>query len=78
MAMALTASVKYLPVTKAGIGSGIVNASRYIGQAIGMALLITILNANINTAKDNIRHDAYVQIDKHNLSSSVKKLQKLK
>lgn len=76
MAMALTASVKYLPVTKAGIGSGIVNASRYIGQAIGMALLITILNANINTAKDNIRHDAYVQIDKHNLSSSVKKVAK--
>ena len=76
MAMALTASVKYLPVTKAGIGSGIVNASRYIGQAIWMALLITILNANINTAKDNIRHDAYVQIDKHNLSSSVKKVAK--
>uniref|UniRef100_UPI00258462CE MFS transporter n=1 Tax=Streptococcus sp. TaxID=1306 RepID=UPI00258462CE len=72
MAMALTASVKYLPVSKAGIGSGIVNASRYIGQAIGMALLVTILNANINTAKDNIRHDAYVQIDKHQLSNSVK------
>nr|WP_205395659.1 MFS transporter [Streptococcus lutetiensis] len=76
MAMALTASVKYLPVSKAGIGSGIVNASRYIGQAIGMALLVTILNANINTAKDNIRHDAYVQIDKHNLSDSVKKVAK--
>lgn len=76
MAMALTASVKYLPVIKAGIGSGIVNASRYIGQAIGMALLVTILNANINTAKDNIRHDAYVQIDKHNLSNSVKKVAK--
>ncbi|SDI64268.1 MFS transporter [Streptococcus equinus] len=72
MAMALTASVRYLPVSKAGIGSGIVNASRYIGQAIGMVLLVTILNANINTAKDNIRHDAYVQIDKHQLSNSVK------
>ncbi|WP_057490004.1 MDR family MFS transporter [Streptococcus orisasini] len=76
MAMALTASVKYLPVTKAGIGSGIVNASRYIGQAIGMALLVTILNANINTAKDNIRHAAYAQIDKHQLSDSVKKVAK--
>lgn len=76
MAMALTASVKYLPVTKAGIGSGIVNAARYIGQAVGMALLVTILNANINIAKDNIRHDAYAQIDKHNLSDSVKKVAK--
>ena len=43
MAMSLTSSVKYLPINKAGIGSGIVNASRYVGQAIGMALLVTIL-----------------------------------
>lgn len=77
MAMSMTASVRYLPVIKAGIGSGIVNASRYIGQEIGMALLVTILNANINTARDNIRHYAYVQIDKHVLSDSVKSVVKM-
>lgn len=77
MGMFMTASVRYLPVIKAGIGSGIVDASRYIGQEIGMALLVTILNANINTARDNIRHYAYVQIDKHVLSDSVKSVVKM-
>ena len=74
MAMSLTSSVKYLPVTKTGIGSGIVNASRYIGQALGIALLVTILNGNINTAKTNIKDTAYHQIDRHVLSSKVKKV----
>lgn len=77
MVMSMTASVRYLPVIKAGIGSGIVDASRYIGQEIGMVLLVTILNANINTARDNIRHYAYVQIDKHVLSDSVKSVVKM-
>ena len=58
MAMSLTSSVKYLPINKAGIGSGIVNASRYIGQAIGMALLVTILNSNVNIAKTQIKETA--------------------
>ena len=58
MAMSLTSSVKYLPINKAGIGSGIVNASRYVGQAIGMALLVTILNSNANFAKTQIKETA--------------------
>ncbi len=74
MAMALTSSVKYLPVNKAGIGSGIVNASRYIGQALGMALLVTMLNTNLNTANSQIKETAYEQIDSHVLSTSVKKV----
>ena len=71
MAMALTSSVKYLPVNKAGIGSGIVNASRYIGQAIG-----TILNSNVNIAKTQIKETAYNQIEKRVLSTDVKKVAK--
>ena len=76
MAMALTSSVKYLPVNKTGIGSGIVNASRYIGQAVGMALLVTILNSNVNTAKVQIKETAYTQIDERVLSTQVKKVAK--
>lgn len=76
MAMALTSSVKYLPVNKAGVGSGIVNASRYIGQAIGMALLVTILNSNVNVAKTQIKETAYNQIEKRVLSTDVKKVAK--
>lgn len=76
MAMAVTSSVKYLPVNKTGIGSGIVNASRYIGQAVGMALLVTILNSNVNTAKVQIKETAYTQIDERVLSTQVKKVAK--
>lgn len=76
MAMSLTSSVKYLPINKAGIGSGIVNASRYIGQAISMALLVTILNSNVNIAKTQIKETAYNQIEKWVLSTDVKKVAK--
>ena len=76
MAMSLTSSVKYLPINKSGIGSGIVNASRYIGQAIGMALLVTILNSNVNVAKTQIKETAYNQIEKRVLSTDVKKVAK--
>lgn len=76
MAMAVTSSVKYLSVNKTGIGSGIVNASRYIGQAVGMALLVTILNSNVNTAKVQIKETAYTQIDERVLSTQVKKVAK--
>lgn len=76
MAMALTASVKYLPVNKTGIGSGIVNAARYIGQALGMAILVSLLSANVNTAKNSIRSDAYRQINKSHVSSQVKSVAK--
>ena len=76
MAMSLTSSVKYLPINKAGIGSGIVNASRYVGQAIGMALLVTILNSNANFAKTQIKETAYNQIEKRVLSTGVKKVAK--
>ena len=66
MAMSLTSSVKYLPINKAGIGSGIVNASRYI----------TILNSNVNIAKTQIKETAYNQIEKRVLSTNVKKVAK--
>lgn len=71
-AIAMTSSVKYLPVNKTGIGSGIVNAARYVGQALGMAILVTILNNNVITAKNNIRDTAYTQINERVLSPRVK------
>lgn len=73
-AIAMTSSVKFLPVNKTGIGSGIVNAARYVGQAIGMALLVTILNGNITTAKNRIQETAYTQISKRALSPHVKEV----
>lgn len=73
-AIAMTSSVKFLPVDKTGIGSGVVNAARYIGQALGMALLVTILNNSVITAKNNVRTVAYNQISERILSHHVKKV----
>lgn len=73
-AISLTSSVKFLPVQKTGIGSGVVNAARYVGQAVGMALLVTLLNNNVVNAKDSIRDTAYTQIQERNLSPEVKKV----
>ncbi|KRN13188.1 permease [Fructilactobacillus fructivorans] len=73
-AISLAASVKFLPLSKNGIGSGVVNAARYVGQCLGMAILVTLLNANVNTAKNNIRHTAYNQIRVSVLSNHVKQV----
>lgn len=75
-AIAMTSSVKFLPIDKTGIGSGIVNAARYIGQALGMALLVTILNNSVITAKNNVRTVATNQINERVLSRHVKKVAK--
>ena len=72
-AMSYTSSVKFLPVSKNGIGSGIVNAARYVGQCLGMAILVTLLNTNVTNAKRNVRHTAYREINTAVLSPNVKK-----
>ena len=54
--VSLVASVRYLPKNKSGIGSGIVNAARQIGTCLGIAVLVTVLDTNIDTAKTQIHH----------------------
>ncbi|MCR3758861.1 DHA2 family efflux MFS transporter permease subunit [Clostridium felsineum] len=63
---ALSSSVKYIPKEKSGMGSGIINAARQIGSCIGIAILVSILNGNVSTAKDNIREDAISYINNRN------------
>lgn len=72
-AMSVTSAIKYIPESKSGIGSGIVNAARYVGQCIGMAVLVTLLNQNVITAKDNIRKTADHEINTHVLSPDVRR-----
>lgn len=54
--VSMVASVRYLPKNKSGIGSGIVNAARQIGTCLGIAILVTVLDTNIDTAKTQIHH----------------------
>lgn len=62
----ISSSIKYLPKEKSGIGSGIMNAFRQIGTCIGIAIMVSILNTNVSTAKDNIKSAAVVSINTQN------------
>lgn len=70
--VSLVASVKYLPQNKSGIGSGIVNAARQIGTCLGVAILVTVLDANVTSAKNEIKLNSLQFIDKQQLSTKVK------
>ncbi|QEA59383.1 DHA2 family efflux MFS transporter permease subunit [Leuconostoc koreense] len=74
--VSFVSSVRHLPKSKTGIGSGITNASRQIGTCLGMAVLVTVLNANISTAKSHIQHHSVAIINRKNLSPNVKKTAK--
>lgn len=63
---ALSSSVKFIPKEKSGMGSGIINAARQIGSCIGIAILVSILNGNVSTAKDNIKNNVISYINNKN------------
>jgi len=65
-------SVKHLPQAKTGTGSGIANSARQIGMCLGIAVLVTILNANVATAKNNIRDTAIAAVNSKNMSDTVR------
>ena len=70
--VSLVASVRYLPKNKSGIGSGIVNAARQIGTCLGIAVLVTVLDTNIDTARTQIHHDSDQIVTEKVLSPHVK------
>ena len=70
--VSLVASVRYLPKNKSGIGSGIVNAARQIGTCLGIAVLVTVLDTNIDTAKTQIHHASDQIVTEKVLSPYVK------
>ncbi len=70
----IVSSVKYLPKEKAGMGSGIINAARQIGACLGIAVLVTLLNTHIQTAKAQIQQKSTNIITQKNVSPHVKKI----
>lgn len=68
----LISSIKHLPTEKSGIGSGIVNAARQIGTCLGIALLVSVLNTNVSSAKNSIKSNAEALIQKSNIDDTVK------
>ena len=68
----MVSSIKHLPAEKSGIGSGVVNSARQIGTCIGIALLVSVLNNNVATAKNNISSDAVSSVNHSGIIDSVK------
>ena len=52
--ISIVSSLNHLPKEKSGIGSGIVNAARQIGTCLGIALLVTVLDTQIEQAKRQV------------------------
>ncbi|MCP0887383.1 MFS transporter [Ligilactobacillus sp. WILCCON 0076] len=72
--LSLVSAVKYIPETKAGIASGIINAARQLGTCLGIALLVGILNSNIKNNIQSIQNSALEDIKIGQLSPTVKKV----
>lgn len=70
----MVSSIKHLPEEKSGIGSGIVNAARQIGTCIGIALLVSVLNSNVSTAKEDIKENAIAEVNKSNIIKPAKEI----
>lgn len=68
----LVSAIKHLPEKKSGIASGVVNAARQIGTCIGIALLVSVLNSNVQAAKTEIKNDAIAEVNKSNIDVSIK------
>lgn len=71
-AISVTSAIN-IPESKSEIGSGIVNAARHVGQCIGMAVLVTLLNQNVIAVKDNIKRTANHESNTHVLSPGVRR-----
>jgi len=70
----LVSSCKFIPQTKAGSASGIVNAARQIGTCLGIALLVGMMTHNVDIAKSSIESSAIDNINNANISDSVKEV----
>ena len=71
-AQSIVTAVKHLPVEKSGMASGVVNSMRQIGTCLGIAILVTLLDANITTARSTIESTALQTVSQSSLAPSVK------
>lgn len=54
--LSIVSAVQFIPQVKAGIASGMVNAARQLGTCLGIALLVGMMNHNIDKAKIQVEH----------------------
>ncbi len=74
--LALISAVQYIPEEKAGIASGMVNAGRQLGTCLGIALLVGLLNNNIDYSFQQTQSYSIKVIEKSNISDPLKQISK--
>ncbi|MFT8872263.1 MAG: MFS transporter [Sporolactobacillus sp.] len=60
--LSIVSAVQFIPQAKAGMASGIVNAARQLGTCLGIALLVGMMNHNIDVAKVQIEQQAMASL----------------
>lgn len=60
--LSIVSAVQFIPESKAGIASGIVNAARQLGTCLGIAILVGTMTHNINLEKESIRRESIQQV----------------
>lgn len=66
----ISSAIKHLPIEKSGMASGIINAGRQIGTCIGVAILVSLLNSNVDNAAVNIKNNLKYEITGNKILSS--------
>lgn len=72
--LSIVSAVQFVPESKAGIASGIVNAARQLGTCLGIALLVGTMSHNVDMAKKNIKNQAAVEVTSKKLPSNISDL----
>lgn len=70
--LSIVSAVQYIPQTKAGIGSGIVNAARQLGTCLGIALLVGLTTHHVDVAKTSIETKAVDEVNNSSVAAPLK------
>lgn len=69
--LSIVSAVQFIPESKAGIASGIVNAARQLGTCLGIAILVGTMTHNINLEKESIKRESIQQVTAKKLPENI-------
>lgn len=70
--LSIVSAVQFVPQVKAGIASGMVNASRQLGTCLGIALLVGTMSHNLDMAKTQIENQTTTNIEQLHVQPAIK------
>lgn len=72
--LSIVSAVQYIPVEKAGIASGIVNAGRQLGTCLGIAILVGTMTHSVDVAKTNINNNSQQVLIEQKIPDDLQKI----